>query len=135
MTMDARPANFRFPLKRLVAAIVLGVTSVAGVLNHGYLTTTPGTYVFFDFEISRRTSDILAIVLPAGFLVACGLCIYVLVSATRDLMRSRLQGQGRCTNCGYDLCATPDRCPECGVVVPDNFPRGFEPVLPPAEKE
>ena len=45
-----------------------------------------------------------ALVLPAAWIVA------VRRRRTRDLAARN------CTNCGYDLRATPNRCPECGMV-------------------
>ena len=43
-----------------------------------------------------------------------GVGLWVMLWAKEGRRLSRIGG--RCRNCGYDLRATPERCPECGVV-------------------
>lgn len=52
------------------------------------------------------------------WLVALVLAIPVawLFNAWRRRVRAERMASGQCVACGYDLRATPDRCPECGQV-------------------
>lgn len=52
------------------------------------------------------------VAIPAGFLPAW----WVRATVQRDRIRYRVT-QRLCASCGYDLRATPDRCPECGTEV------------------
>jgi hypothetical protein len=79
------------------------------VLISPYAWRDPTTGQFVHTE--ARVIVVLPYVLPA-FLTAL-LPSHWLIMLYR---RRRRRTNGHCQSCGYDLRATPDRCPECGVV-------------------
>jgi hypothetical protein len=71
-------------------------------------TPTPVTFGFFRFVIPIWAIWVLLGILPFRWI--------------RCRVRDGHRGQGLCDHCGYDLRATPTRCPECGAI-PDRYRR------------
>ena len=60
--------------------------------------------------LAALTAPLLPVV--AGLTVVVGSLAYQLHPRER---REQRLAHGLCVQCGYDLRATPDRCPECGT--------------------
>ena len=61
-----------------------------------------------------RGQPYFALVVPYGAVLAAS-CVPTVFVLAGYLRRRRRMGEGYCAECGYDLRATPGRCPECGA--------------------
>ena len=100
------------------------VRSVVPAAWHGF------GYEAVNFDTSPVASDGRAmpvrmtythrVTMPHWFVVLLGMppvALWVRRAARRRRAEHRVR-ENRCAHCGYDLCATPGRCPECGAVTP-----------------
>jgi hypothetical protein len=74
---------------------------------------------FFEYfwGVPRLATDgELKAAIPYWVLTAASACASLVAWGIRRLRRKESDYSGRCPACGYDLRATPDRCPECGSV-------------------
>ena len=74
--------------------------------NLPYVTSPPGTNGMASLWLPLWVFIAMFLVLPVAWLLRW--------------RRERPAGSGTCPICGYDLRATPQRCPECGTAVPSR---------------
>jgi hypothetical protein len=79
---------------------------------------TPANLGFAAEHVMRgRNNDSWLVMVPLWLplLLFAGTALAIRTAAGR-LLRAERRRRGLCPSCGYDVIATPDRCPECGAV-------------------
>jgi hypothetical protein len=94
-----------------------GPSGLLRLLRSGRLGTSSGRFAGIEFyrDTSRPVPKFRAVVVPVFYPLGLAAVLPIAWLSIRLRRRRRLAG-GQCAACGYDLRATPDRCPECGTV-------------------
>lgn len=122
-------------VRGLMTMIIYEDGAPVGSVNLSVAFPSRGTLGFSAYRITGPRMKLWG---GSAFLVFTGLGVPLwfpavlfgagpLLSLARYGHRRRRRCAGRCQKCGYDLRATPGRCPECGAVAfPTSSPKQSE---------
>lgn len=96
-------------------------TAVWPSRDNTLLDFAPADFVYrdlriFGFLVTRLSDGSRAVAVASpGWVVLLVAAVPVVLRVRRSRRTIRWAAEGRCRSCGYDLRASPDRCPECGT--------------------
>jgi hypothetical protein len=121
------PAMFEYSSERWGALIYTNPASIVGHRKIGVVQPPADDWIHCGFGWHFQSwdggrTDTMA---AAPFWFLTGILLVLPLWDLRGMVRRRrYASRGRCRKCGYDLRATPARCPECGL----------EPEMPPSNQ-
>ncbi len=93
-------------LERFVGLLLIGF---------GTLCIGAGIFCLLTVEYERERKGMFPVDINRAFLeFAVGIAAFLIGYRARHPKKPQV---GKCAKCGYDLRATPSRCPECGTAV------------------
>lgn len=101
-----------------------GIPSTPNALVRHYALLRWISYDFVDAQTRTITQQKMVWIAIQGWIFPTFLWILTGLlyrSYRKRITAARRIQAGQCANCGYDLRATPERCPECGTI-PTSFP-------------